>query len=68
MMPNGHNTGANEDQARFESHLEKASATVRTWPAWKQAILGGFNGCGAGQEQANQGHVADTNQETQHTE
>ena len=25
----------------FISHLERASAVVQTWPAWKQQLLGG---------------------------
>jgi len=27
-------------RARFAEHLEQASETVRTWPRWKQAVLG----------------------------
>ena len=28
------------DREQFISYLEKASEVVRTWPSWKQAILG----------------------------
>jgi hypothetical protein len=31
-----------EDRARFVQHLERASDTVRSWPLWKQTILGGI--------------------------
>lgn len=27
---------------RFAEHLKQASATVRTWPLWKQSVLGGI--------------------------
>ena len=30
-----------EDRNRFVEHLERASETVRSWPVWKQTILGG---------------------------
>jgi ribosome assembly protein YihI (activator of Der GTPase) len=29
-----------EDKARFDAFLERASAEVKTWPMWKQKILG----------------------------
>lgn len=31
---------SSQDDA-FVKHLEHASSVVRTWPAWKQEILGG---------------------------
>ena len=30
------------DRDRFVKHLERASETVRSWPLWKQTILGGI--------------------------
>lgn len=29
-----------ESQKKFISHLEKSSTTVRSWPKWKQNVLG----------------------------
>ncbi len=31
---------AKSDQQRFVEHLEKATEIVRSWPQWKQALLG----------------------------
>lgn len=31
----------NEQIDKFKNHLEKASKVVRSWPGWKQEILGG---------------------------
>lgn len=31
-----------ENRDRFVEHLERASETVRSWPIWKQTILGGI--------------------------
>jgi hypothetical protein len=43
MMPNGNIAGGGSPspQDAFVKHLEQASATVQTWPAWKQKVLGG---------------------------
>jgi hypothetical protein len=30
----------NQDSVQFVEHLERASQMVRTWPAWKQHVLG----------------------------
>ena len=30
-----------DDATRFVAHLERASAVVKTWPLWKQQVLGG---------------------------
>jgi hypothetical protein len=30
----------NQDSVQFVEHLERASQKVRTWPAWKQHVLG----------------------------
>ncbi len=38
--PGGESPQATKDDA-FVKHLERASSVVRTWPAWKQEILGG---------------------------
>ena len=29
-----------EDSLKFQKHLDEATAEVRTWPLWKQTILG----------------------------
>ena len=31
-----------ETQKVFLEHMERASATVKTWPEWKQKVLGGL--------------------------
>ncbi len=31
-----------DDRSEFVQHLERASETVRSWPAWKQTMLGGI--------------------------
>jgi hypothetical protein len=33
----------NQKDSSFTKHLEKASAIVQTWPAWKQTLLGTSN-------------------------
>ncbi len=40
MSKNSKNTNQSESQARFESHLNEASQIVKSWPAWKQKVLG----------------------------
>lgn len=30
----------NQDVEQFMEHLRRASETVRTWPVWKQHVLG----------------------------
>ena len=30
----------NQDAVQFAEHLQRASETVSTWPAWKQHVLG----------------------------
>ena len=30
-----------DDDKRFKAHLDECRETVRKWPEWKQAILGG---------------------------
>lgn len=32
---------ATGEQQKFTEHLEQASQIVRSWPAWKQTVLGG---------------------------
>ena len=39
-VDNDQNVSTNSDQQRFREHLENATAIVRTWPQWKQALLG----------------------------
>lgn len=34
-------TAAAKKAREFEEHLASASRTVKTWPKWKQALLGG---------------------------
>jgi hypothetical protein len=39
-VDNNQNASTKSDQQRFLEHLEKATAIVRTWPQWKQSLLG----------------------------
>lgn len=41
-MDRKNSASANEGQEQFVKHLEQAAATVRSWPAWKQNVLGGL--------------------------
>jgi hypothetical protein len=34
-------SGRSEGRDQFQKHLERASEVVRTWPVWKQTLLGG---------------------------
>jgi hypothetical protein len=54
-----------EDRNRFVEHLERASETVRSWPVWKQTILGGIEpgDPGGGTVQANGTGSAGSNSE-----
>ena len=33
-------TLSTNDQQQFSDHLDKATAIVLSWPAWKQGVLG----------------------------
>jgi hypothetical protein len=35
-------SSSTNDQQRFVEHLEQATKIVRSWPLWKQAVLGGL--------------------------
>lgn len=41
--PTGHSQTKNDEtnSAAFIQHLEYASSIVKTWPIWKQQLLGG---------------------------
>jgi hypothetical protein len=41
MTENNERTETVSEQQQFVQHLEQASEIVRSWPLWKQAILGG---------------------------
>lgn len=40
------------EQQQFTEHLEQASQIVRSWPLWKQTVLGGHETASTGREQA----------------
>lgn len=40
MTDNRENATSANDQQQFVEHLEQASQIVRSWPAWKQGVLG----------------------------
>lgn len=40
------------EQQQFTEHLEQASQIVRSWPVWKQTVLGGHGTASSSREQA----------------
>ena len=45
-------TCSTSEQQQFTEHLEQASQIVRSWPVWKQTVLGGHETANIGREQA----------------
>jgi hypothetical protein len=41
-MDRNQTSSSANDQQRFIEHLERATEIVRSWPTWKQAVLGGL--------------------------
>ena len=41
-MDGNQNSSSTNDEQRFVEHLEQATEIVRSWPLWKQAVLGGL--------------------------
>lgn len=40
-MSNEHKSFENHLRSHFEAHLAHVSKVVKTWPTWKQGLLGG---------------------------
>jgi hypothetical protein len=61
MKESNKSEGARNEERHFVEHLEQASQIVRSWPAWKRAVLGGeveHGQCEADEEPVRESRVA----------
>lgn len=64
MMDDQNSIPSQGEQRQFTEHLRQASDIVRSWPAWKQTVLGGSGGLESGRTQSISGNASQSGMET----